>query len=734
MGTKTEKSAPKGKEVCQDVVSGQKSESFWETNAWWLTFGSILVLNIVTRFYNVHLPKWVCWDETHFGKMGSWYINQTFFFDVHPPLGKMLIAGVGYVTGYNGTHPFEKPGDDYGDHNYVGMRAACTALGACLVPFTYLTVWDLTKSVTASSLSAVLLVFDVGMLTLNRYILLDPPLLFFISGSTFALFRFRTFKDAPFTFAWWFWLAATGFMIACAFSVKFVGLFVVLFVGLNTVEQLWDIMGDMSRPLMDTVKHFMARAVCLIALPISLYIFYFWIHLTVLYKSGNGDGHFSSYFQSALVGNSLNNASMPRDLAFGAVITLRSHHAGSGYLHSHNHLYPEGIGSKQQQVTAYAHKDENNRFLVKRWNSEGRSELDFLDEKKMNESMEIELVRHGDLIRLEHVTTRRNVHAHSEKAPLSKKQFQVTGYGENGTGDANDVWRVEIEGGRDGDVVETLTSKIRLHHYFLKCVLTTSTKQLPKWGFEQQEVTCNPNIRDPIARWNVEDNHFPRLPSVSFDEFAPNFVQRFVESHIVMLTGNAGLKPKEGEYTSRPWEWPINIRGQYFSGKDHRVYLLGNPVIWWGNIGFLLLFGITYMWNLVREQRGHVDSDPTIRERKARSLYGGAWLAVGWALHYVPFWMMGRVLYFHHYFPALLYSCMITGVVVDYALASFNESVVSKRVASTVFHTFIGLFVGILAYSFVLFSPLAYGIKDETPGHLSNSSVHHIKWLESWEF
>ena len=50
------------------------------------------------------------------------------------------------------------------------------------------------------------------------------------------------------------------------------------------VFQLWDIMGDMSRPLMDTVKHFMARAVCLIALPISLYIFYFWIHLTVLYK------------------------------------------------------------------------------------------------------------------------------------------------------------------------------------------------------------------------------------------------------------------------------------------------------------------------------------------------------------------------------------------------------------------------------------------------------------------
>ena len=53
---------------------------------------------------------------------------------------------------------------------------------------------------------------------------------------------------------------------------------------------------------------------------------------------------------------------------------------------------------------------------------------------------------------------------------------------------------------------------------------------------------------------------------------------------------------------------------QYFSGKDHRVYLLGNPVIWWGNIAFLVLFGLTYLWNLVREQRGHVDPDPSIRD------------------------------------------------------------------------------------------------------------------------
>ena len=29
----------------------------------------------------------------------SRYINRTFFFDVHPPLGKMIIGGVGWITG-----------------------------------------------------------------------------------------------------------------------------------------------------------------------------------------------------------------------------------------------------------------------------------------------------------------------------------------------------------------------------------------------------------------------------------------------------------------------------------------------------------------------------------------------------------------------------------------------------------------------------------------------------------
>ena len=35
-------------------------------------FGIICVLTLWTRFHKIDQPPWVCWDETHFGKMGSW--------------------------------------------------------------------------------------------------------------------------------------------------------------------------------------------------------------------------------------------------------------------------------------------------------------------------------------------------------------------------------------------------------------------------------------------------------------------------------------------------------------------------------------------------------------------------------------------------------------------------------------------------------------------------------------
>jgi len=64
-----------------------------------------------------------------------------------------------------------------------------------LVPLAYLTVWEMTESSSAASLAAAFILFDVGLLTLTQYILLDPILLFFISGSIYASVKFYSYRN-----------------------------------------------------------------------------------------------------------------------------------------------------------------------------------------------------------------------------------------------------------------------------------------------------------------------------------------------------------------------------------------------------------------------------------------------------------------------------------------------------------------------------------------------------------
>ena len=96
------------------------------------------------------------------------------------------------------------------------------------------------------------------------------------------------------------------------------------------------------------------------------------------------------------------------------------------------------------------------------------------------------------------------------------------------------MWRPEIVGGRDGEVVNTVTTKLKFHHSFVKCLLTWSTKPLPKLGFEQGGVSCNLTVRNPHALWNVED----KLPNSSVRDLAPSSLSCIRESHQVMLQGN----------------------------------------------------------------------------------------------------------------------------------------------------------------------------------------------------
>jgi dolichyl-phosphate-mannose-protein mannosyltransferase len=131
-------------------------------------------------------------------------------------------------------------------------------LGALIVPMTFDTVFDLTSSLVAAGIAAAYVLFDVGMVTLNQYILLDPLLLCFMTASVWGMVKVSKYTELQrsFSTSWFFWLFFTGTAIACTISVKFVGLFVVLLVGLHTVSDLWDVLGDMTKPVVSRITTF----------------------------------------------------------------------------------------------------------------------------------------------------------------------------------------------------------------------------------------------------------------------------------------------------------------------------------------------------------------------------------------------------------------------------------------------------------------------------------------------
>ncbi|KAJ8045755.1 Protein O-mannosyl-transferase 2 [Holothuria leucospilota] len=691
-----------------------------------VTFISLSVLSFLTRYFKLDEPDHVCWDETHFGKMGSYYINRTFFFDVHPPLGKMLIGLAGSLSGYDGSFTFEAPGEKYENVNYMGMRILCATLGSLVIPLIYLTVLELSQSVAAASLASLFVLFDTGTLTLSQYILLDPILLFFIIAALFALVKFQSLSLKPFQVLWWFWMVMTGLFLACAFSVKWVGLFVILYAGAYTAWDIWRLLADLTLSKMILMKHFLARVLCLIIFPVLVYIAFFAVHFYTLNKSGPGDGFFSSGFQSKLIGNRLHNVSMPEKIAYGSVITLKNHRAAGGLLHSHPHLYPEGIGAQQQQVTAYAYKDENNLWLIKKYVEEDTP-------VGQHDHVNVEFVRNGDFVLLEHVMTQRNLHSHELSAPLTRNHHQVTCYGENGTGDVNDVWQVEVPGAPEGAIIKVVQTKLKLIHVLTGCALFSHSRTLPAWGWEQLEVTCNPYNRDQRTLWNVEDHLNPRLPNISFEVFRSSFLDSLIESHIVMAQGNSDLKPKEGEVTSQPWQWPINFRGQRFSGYNNtevRIYLLGNPVIWWGNLLVLMLFPVALFIWLVRRERG-LEEDVRLKNLNESAFTSCSWLFFGWCLHYLPFFMMGRVLYFHHYFPAYLFNCMLSGILINHSLVLLDCHLLPNR-EGALYSSGLVVISAITLQSYYIFHPLSYGMVGPLADE-ANSTLTGLKWLESWE-
>jgi dolichyl-phosphate-mannose-protein mannosyltransferase len=127
---------------------------------------------------------------------------------------------------------------------------------------------------------------------------LDSPLLFFIMATVWTFVASWKYEDEEKSVKWWLWSVAAGICLTGSFTVKFVGLFVIMWVGMVTITRLLHYWSSASGTSLETfVKQLLSRAVCLIAVPLFFYILIYFIHFKVLYKSGGGDPHYSSEFQ-----------------------------------------------------------------------------------------------------------------------------------------------------------------------------------------------------------------------------------------------------------------------------------------------------------------------------------------------------------------------------------------------------------------------------------------------------
>ncbi|KAF9316672.1 Protein O-mannosyltransferase 2 [Podila horticola] len=659
-------------------------------------------------------------------KFGSFYIKREFYFDVHPPLAKILVALSGYLAGYDGSFDF-KSGEPYPDINYKFMRQFNAMFGVSMVPLAYYTAKEFRFSTTACTFAATMVLLDNAYLSISRFILLDSMLLSATCLVLFSLSKFRNQRQHAFSFKWWLWLAMTGVSIGTVSSMKWVGFFATSLVGLYTIEDLWDLFGDLRLPKSSYLMHWIARVVCLIIIPFGIYAACFVAHFNVLDHTGTGDATMSSLFQAGLKGSPI--ADNPLEIAYGSVVTIKHAAQNGALLHSHIQTFPGG--SKQQQVTAYHHKDNNNKWKFMKPLSEDQSES------------EVQIVHHGDIIRLLHNQTERHLHSHPIKAPVTATQWEVSAYGNLTYGDPNDEWIVEIVDEHSNHPMDgtlrSLTTRFLLRHRVLGCLLTAENGvHLPQWGFGQVEIKCDQRNRTTSENsiWNIEQHWNNKLPSAGSSAYKTSFWKNFWYLNQAMMDSNNGLIPDAEQadlLVSGPTQWPflaVGMRMNTWNDNDVKFYLVGNPIVWWSSalslfvfIGFLGYYSVQNIHAMptdstVTKSAGHQAQATISAAEWEHFLFLGKTLVGGWFLHFLPFCVMARVTYLHHYFPALYFTILLCSFLVDHSL----------RRASTTLKVAVwgAAFTAVIA-SFIWFWPVSYGIYGPVA-----DTMYNRQWRSAW--
>ncbi|WEW58465.1 Dolichyl-phosphate-mannose--protein mannosyltransferase 4 [Emydomyces testavorans] len=728
----------------QQHTEGPKSE--WDYK---LALTVITILAFVTRFYKINYPDQVVFDEVHFGKFASYYLQRTYFFDVHPPFAKLLFAFVGWLVGFDGHFLFDNIGDSYIENKvpYVALRSLPAAFGAITVPVVFLIMWESGYSLPACVLSAGLVLFDNAHVGEDRLILLDATLVLSMALSVLCYVRFYKLRHAPFSNKWWKWLLLTGIALSCVISTKYVGLFSFVTIGSAVLIDLWNLL-DINRrggalTMFQFGRHFAARAFGLLVVPFFFYLLWFQVHFAVLTKSGPGDNFMTPEFQETLEDNAM--ASQSVGVQYYDTITIR-HKQTNTYLHSHLEKYPlrydDGrISSQGQQVTGYPYNDTNNHWQI-------LPSVPFADDDRLGHP-----VKCGDTVQLRHIVTDTILLTHDVASPYYPTNQEFTTVSPelaNGERRNDTLFEITVDNSKAGDEFRTMASLFKLIHVPTRVAMWTHTTPLPDWGFKQAEINGNKNAQESSNIWFAEDipslePESPRLIREPRKIKHMPFLKKYLELQAAMFYHNNALTASH-PYASEPFQWPFLLRGVSFWTKNdtkEQIYFLGNPVGWWIVSSLLAVFAGMVGADQLSLRRG-VDALEEIWGPGTRShLYNSAgFFYLCWAAHYFPFYLMNRQRFLHHYLPAHIASCLVTGALVEFLfnVDPINPEDVSgasrprRRLRSVgarmgrqslmaIWAATIAILSAVI-WGFMFFAPLTYG----TPG-LDVAGVKARKWL-----
>jgi dolichyl-phosphate-mannose--protein O-mannosyl transferase len=254
----------------------------------------LILVSIGVHFAFFGHPNEVVFDEVHFGKFVSAYYNHEYYFDIHPPGGKLIIAGFAKLFNFQPEFSFAKIGQPFPDNKYLALRFLPTLAGTLLPIIIYFLAVELGFSTLGAFGAGMMIVLENALLTQSRYILLDPFLIVFGFASLLFYFKYRAVDQH-----WKLKIVNWNLLLMAIFgglsmSIKWTG---IAFLGLAGIIELTDIVQGISfKRIINLILYFAV-------IPLVLYFLVFVIHFSLLTKSGEGDAFMTPAFQSTLAGS-----------------------------------------------------------------------------------------------------------------------------------------------------------------------------------------------------------------------------------------------------------------------------------------------------------------------------------------------------------------------------------------------------------------------------------------------